>query len=216
MAKKKNKKAQQQQFLSPQNFLRQRARSLAIGECYFTPAIEETGEGIAIVSRKHTGGRVSYAVYLVDIWCVGVKDTYYRLRCEESDFEAFVEHMGPQVEPMSYEEVHNWIYGAVAFADEAGIPPHKDFALTKYMLEEDTDDIPLIDHEFGKEGKYFLVAKNGLEASRYLPYLKKNIGEGNFDFLIESGSYDGYEDYDYDYSDEDDEEGQDGGEDVDE
>ena len=38
------------------------------------------------------------------------------------------------------------------------------------MLEEDDDKIPLIEYEYGKDGKHTLVAHSGLEASRYLPY----------------------------------------------
>jgi len=36
MAKKKQSKQQGQQFLSDENYLRQRARSLKIGKCYIT------------------------------------------------------------------------------------------------------------------------------------------------------------------------------------
>lgn len=52
--------------------------------------IEEMGEGHVIVSRKHTGGRVSMAFYLVDIWCVGVKDSFYRLRLEDCEFKVMM------------------------------------------------------------------------------------------------------------------------------
>lgn len=41
------------------------------------------------------------------------------------------------------------------------------------MLEEDTEDIPLIEYEFGKDGKHFLVAIDSYIASKYLPKLKK-------------------------------------------
>ena len=74
MAKKKQKK-QGQQFLSPEQYIKQKARTLEIGTCYVSDDIEKAGEGHVIVSRKHTGGRVSVAVYLVDIWCVGVLQT---------------------------------------------------------------------------------------------------------------------------------------------
>ena len=85
MAKKKQKKQQGQQFLSPEQYIKQKARTLEIGTCYVSNDIEEIGEGHVIVSRKHTGGRVSIAAYLVDIWCVGVKDTFYRLRLETKE-----------------------------------------------------------------------------------------------------------------------------------
>ena len=50
---KKNKKKQQtgQQFLSPEQFVKQRARSLEIGTCYISEDVTECGEGHVIVTR---------------------------------------------------------------------------------------------------------------------------------------------------------------------
>lgn len=184
MAKKKKNKQQGQQFLSPEKYVKQKARTLEIGPCYVSNDIELVGEGHVIVSRKHTGGRVSMAVYLIDIWCVGVKDSFYRLRMEDYEFNELVGAYNFGLRECSYDEAHNWVYGAVAFAEEAGIEPNKSFKITQYMLEEDDDNIPLIEYEYGKNGKHTLVAHSRLEASRYLPLLEKNLGKGNFDYIL--------------------------------
>ena len=196
MAKKKQKKQQTgQQFLSPEQFMKQRVRSLEICTCYVSDDMTEYGEGHVIVTRRHTGGRISVAMYLVDTYCIGVKDSLFRLRLEEEELEEMLER-APSIRECSYEEAHNWVYGAIAWAEEAGIEPDKSFAVTKYMLEEDTDDIPLIEYEFGQDGKHLLMANNNLEASRYLPLLKKNLGEGNFEFTIKMDNLN--EDLDWD------------------
>lgn len=184
MAKKKKQKGGQQgqQFLSPAQYLRQKARSLEIGTCYVSDDIRTVGEGYVVVSRLHNGGRVSVGVYLVDAYCLGVKDSFYRLRMDPEDFDELIDTM-PNVNECSYEEAHNWVYGAIAFAEEAGIAPSKNFGLSQYLLEEDTDDIPLIEYEFGKDGQHFLVCHSNLEASRYMSLLKKNLGD-NFKFVI--------------------------------
>lgn len=187
MAKKKKHNRQQgQQFLSPEQYIRQKARTLELGKCYVGDDIEKMGEAHIIVSRKHTGGRVSMAVFLVDIWCVGVKDSFYRLRMEDYEFQDLIDSYSMGLRECSYEEAHNWIYGAVAFAEDAGIKPDKSFNITRYMLEEDDDNIPLIEYDFGKDGKHFLMAGSHLEASRYLPLMEKNLGKGNFDFAIDT------------------------------
>ena len=186
MSKKKHKKQQTgQQFLTPEQFMKQRARSLEIGACYISEAMKECGEGHVIVTRRHTGGRVSLAMYLVDIYCLGVKDSFFRLRLEEDELEEMLDR-GPILRECSYEEAHNWVYGAIAWAEEAGIAPDKSFAITKYMLEEDTDDVPLIEYEFGYNGKHLLMANNNLELSKYLPLMNKNLGEGNYAFTIKT------------------------------
>ena len=201
MAKKKQKKQQGQQFLSPEQYIKQKARTLEIGSCYVSDDIERAGEGHVIVSRKHTGGRVSMAVYLVDIWCVGVKDTFFRLRLEDYEFKDMIDTYRLGLRECSYDEAHNWIYGAIAFAEEAGIEPDKSFKITQYMLEEDDENIPLIEYKYGKDGKHTLVTHTHLEASQYLPLVEKNLGEGNFDYILNVTD----DDWDEELEDDDDE-----------
>jgi hypothetical protein len=192
MAKKKKNKQQcgGQQHLSPERFIRERMRSVKIGKCYMSTNQDlDQGGGYVVVTREHTGGRISVAVYLVDIWCTGVHGCLYRLRIEDYELDDMLENFGrlAHLEEVSYEEAHNMVWGCVAYAEEAGIAPCKDFALAKYFLEDDTDDIPLIEYEYGKDGKYFLVANNNMELTKYLPLLKKNLGEDEYSFVMQGG-----------------------------
>lgn len=184
MAKKKNK--QVAQSLSPERFLKERARSLEIGPCYATPNIEECGLGDIIVTRVHKGGKYTVGVFHVDTYCLGVKNAAWCVRMDELDYESLIEQLreSVNVERVSYEEAHNRIYGAIAFAEDAGIAPCRQFDVAQYVLEEDTDDVPLIEYEYGKNGKHFLVAHNQKELDYFLPILLANLGEGNFDFII--------------------------------
>ena len=161
---------------------------MEIGKCYVTDEIRTVGEGNVIVTRRHKGGRVSFAAFLVDAYCLGVKDSFFNLRMEEYEMEDMLSRYDTLHE-CSYEEAHNWIYGAIAFAEEGGIEPDKSFALTQYMLEEDTDDVPLIEYEFGKDGKHLLVCNTVQEANRYLPTLRAHLGN-DVEFMIEDGKYD--------------------------
>ena len=202
MAKKK-KNIQPQQMLSPEQFIKQKARNLPLEVCYISKDIEEVGEGTVIVVRRHPNDKFTLATYLLDIFCLGVKDTFYRLRLDEFEYEEFFDkYTSMEVKEITYNEAHNWIYGAIAFAEEAGIAPHKDFNVTQYMLEEDTEDIPLIEYNYGKDGKHFLVAMSQLELSRYIPILKKNLGD-NFDYVLQDDE-DEYDDYE-EVQDEDEE-----------
>lgn len=202
MAKKK-KNIQPQQMLSPEQFIKQKARNLPVEACYISKDIEEVGEGTVIVVRRHPNDKFTLATYLLDIFCLGVKDTFYRLRLDEFEYEEFFDkYTSMEVKEITYNEAHNWIYGAIAFAEEAGIAPHKDFNVTQYMLEEDTEDIPLIEYNYGKDGKHFLVAMSQLELSRYFPILKKNLGD-DFDYVLQDDE-DEYDDYE-EVQDEDEE-----------
>ena len=86
--------------------MKQRARSLELGPCYIIDDIEECGAGHIVVTRKHTGRRISAAFYLVDILCLGVKDSFYHLRLEESELEDRLDN-GLVFRECAYEEAHN-------------------------------------------------------------------------------------------------------------
>ena len=185
--------------------MQQKARGLEIGTCYVTNDIDKVGMGHVIVTRKHTGGRISMVTYLVDMTCLGVKDSFYRLRMEDWEFDQFISDRRDMFHECSYEEAHNRVWGSIAYAEEAGIKPDKSFLLTQYMLEEDTDDVPLIEYEYGRDGKHFLTCRSELEASRYLPLLRQNLGEGNYNYIIGIGDpgFGEDEDYEDDYDDYD-------------
>lgn len=143
------------------------------------------------------------ASYLIDMYCLGVKDTFYRLRVSEWEVEELMNQQQVEFRECTYNEAHNRVYGAIAFAEEGGIEPHKDFNLTQYMLEEDTEDIPLIDYEYGLDGKHHLVCNSLSEANRYLPILHEHLGN-DFDYAINGQEFgDTFDEDDtYDYDDE--------------
>lgn len=198
MAKNKKKgKSQQQAKMSPERFMREKARTLPIGKCYITPAWKESGISQIIISRIRPSGNLSVGIFLVDTFCIGVKDATYYTNMSEVDFEDLIKRYeyGPGLEIISYNEAHNIIYGAIGFAEEGGIKPAKDFKIAQYVLEEDTEDIPLIEYEFGKNGKHFLVINSDKREMPYFHQLKKTLGEDfkfvmNYDEDDEDGDWD--------------------------
>lgn len=206
---KKTKHGGQQQAFSPQRFVRERMRTVKIGKCYmFADEEWRDGLGYVIVIREHTGGKKSFAVYMVDRWCVGVKDTFFNVRQDDDSIEELLSKVGEyRLQEVSYNEAHNMVWGAVDYAEEAGIKPHKDFATTQYFLEEDTDEIPLIEYEFGKDGKHYLVAKSQLELSKYLQPMKKNLSENEYtcvvaDYDEDDDEWDDYDDVEDNFDEE--------------
>ncbi|GAB6012773.1 DUF1186 domain-containing protein [Viscerimonas tarda] len=185
MSKKNKKNTVKQQFLSPDNYIRTKARSLPIVECLITPEWQDCGECNIIVARQHTNGNYTFGCYLVDTYCLGIKESFYKFNTPGTDFEEIKEDYFEQLESVSYEEVHNIIYGAYAYAEELGFRPDKDFAVTQYILEEDSDAIPLIEYEFGYNGKPMLMVKTRAEYTRYAPTLEKSTG-GDFDYFIDN------------------------------
>lgn len=199
MAKNKNKQPQQQ--LTPEKYIRLKGRNLPIVKCEITEDWKDLEQGpfMVIVTRQHVNGNFTCGVYLVDIGCLGVKDSDFCFNLLKFEYDDFIEEVKGDVPfaEISYSEAHNIIYGAVSYAEELGIEPHKSFELTEYLLDEDTDDFPLIEYEFGKNGKPYLVANDELEASRYLSILEDATG-GDFEYMILDDDNDDNDDNDDD------------------
>lgn len=193
MAKKKSKnksKGQQQAALSPYRFMREKARTLPIGQCYIGPPDwQESGMAHIIVTRVRPSGNLVMASFLVDTFCLGVKDAGYHENMAPSDFEEYLDkyRRGMGLEEISYNEAHNIIYGAMAFAEDGGIKPSKDFYPAGYILEEDTDDIPMIEYDFGKNGKHLLIVHPDRKEMPYYHILKKNLGD-DFEYVMPYGN----------------------------
>lgn len=176
------KKRQPTKTLSPEQYIWQKARTLPIGDCYLTGDWQKSGIALVLVTRCHVKGTYTLGYFQVDTFCRGVVDCDYRFSVDSTSYKEIVQDFQKlgNLAKVNYEEVHNLIYGAVAFAEEGGIRPAPAFELMQYILEEDTDEVPLIDYEFGMNGQHLLVANDQLELTTYYPRLKKALGD---DFL---------------------------------
>lgn len=191
--------------LSPRKYIETKARSLPLYKCWVNPEWKSAGLADVVVSRRHVNGHLTAAVYLVDLKCLGVKDTFYLFNEPEEDVsDKFRLGEGYFIE-IEYNLAHNIIYAGHDFAEEYDIHPHKEFSTTKFLLEDDTEDVPLIDVPVGdKEGKPLLIVSPGYNYKPVLDKLKKNAGEGNFHYIIGIGGDDLAEEGDEEFDDDDD------------
>ncbi|MDE5880322.1 MAG: DUF1186 family protein [Muribaculaceae bacterium] len=189
--KVKNKKKAQQVPMSPERFMREKARTLPIGKCYITPDWETNGLAQVIVSRIRPNGNIAGVMFLVDTFCLGVKDAKINVNMEPDDFEDLIHGLQEDLglEEISYNEAHNLIYGAISFAEEGGINPAKEFHIGQYILEEDTEDIPLIEYDYGKNGKHLLIIGADKKEKHYLKTLRNILGD-NFNYIEEGAEFD--------------------------
>ncbi len=184
------KKGKPIQIQSPENYIRTKARSLAIFECLVNDDWKDNGIANVIVARKHSNGNITLAIYLVDLYCLGVKDTMYMFNIDENSYRERLHNFpgGSVLSEIDYTLAHNIVFAAIEYAGDYGFSPHKTFtSVTKYMLEEDTDEIELIDIECGLDGKPSFFEgpnDNSSTVSRILKQLERIAGKGNYDFTM--------------------------------
>lgn len=144
--------------LSPEKYIRTRVRTLPIYKCLINSEWKESGLAAIIIARRHTTGNITLGIFLTDLYARGVKDTFFKFNISEDEFHQTAERASEtnSIE-VEYPLAHNIIYGANEFAEEHGFRIHRDFSLTQYILEEDTDEIEYIDIEFGKDGKPLVI-----------------------------------------------------------
>lgn len=174
-----------QRQLSPKKYVETKARSLPVYKCWVNAGWKEAGMANVIVARQHSNQNLTVGIYLVDLKCLGIKDSFYFFNEPEEDILKKLSLDSDDFIETDYALAHNIIYSGHDFALEYDIPPHKEFALTKNILEEDTEDIPLIDVPTGdEEGKPCLIVDTNYNYKPILEKLKKNAGEGNYNFII--------------------------------
>lgn len=191
MAKKKKRQGRVIQMLSPENYIKQKARSLPIGECIISSCWEEAGLASILVARTHTNGNFTVGMYLVDLKCLGVKYSEFLFNISAVEYSNLKEEMMGEfeVEKVDYKLVHNIVYAGFEYADDYGFSPHKKFAVSRYILEEDSEDIELMDiHCGGDDGKPLYVQgeyDDEIFANSVRGQLEKTAGPGNYNFIKE-------------------------------
>lgn len=150
-----------------------------------TAVPEGVGHGLVavLVARAHRRGKVSVSGYLVDVYCLGVKDVLGPRVIDDVDLGALVRmyfqvYEAPPV-PASIEMGRELVWGAVDYARGLGFEPHPD-------LERTVDHLCLAPYgcvSFGLEGKPYFVQGVRDSSTRILRTLERSVGEGNFHFL---------------------------------
>lgn len=169
--------------LNPENYIKTNARILPIGNCWINNDWQDTGLAHIIVERLLKTGNITFGTYLVDLYCLGLRDTYYEFNADPDNYEE-EKSLVSTLEKCEYTLAHNIIYGAIAYAEDYGFTPPKDFSVSKYILEEDDDEIELMELEFGLNGKpcYVMGASdNEAKIKHVIATLTRTAGEGNFE-----------------------------------
>ena len=91
------------------------------------------GIGTLVVARKLPLGRYGVAVFLLDLWCIGVKDAFFHVD-DSDDFEAMRDQLGVTSEPIEPARARLLLQDAVSFGAANGFPAPIEFADVARLL----------------------------------------------------------------------------------
>lgn len=199
MARKAKKKTQTMSAsLSPESYFRSgRPRKLDLHECLITGNWQEMGMANVLVARRHVNGHITWGFFCVDAFCLGVKDCFWQFNQLAEEYEAMKKEWEEAAwKPVSYRQVHSLIYGSIAYAQQFGFQPHKNFGLTQFVLKA-VEEEHLKKIVFGKDGRPFYIAtalEDPSKINRTIATLERAAGPGNYDYMYVEDPEEGWND----------------------
>lgn len=118
----------------------------------------EEGIGYLVLAREDPDGGTVFASYLVDVFCLGVKDCFWEAGTRE-EYRNMIERMEEvqDLSPIKPACLVKIITGAVEFADSFGFSPHPDFRHASLLLAGIDPSTCREEYTFGRDGKPFYI-----------------------------------------------------------
>jgi hypothetical protein len=182
-------RSQQQDFMSlSAAAIIRRARSFPIFECRISDTWDKEEPGLVqiLLARKQPDGDICFGIYLVDKYCLGVKNTLVNAHFSLARYEDDVLDGifgNTKMEECPLELAHQMIYQSIDYAAKYGFEPHKDFALAQNLLVSRGELPAPYQLTFGKNGKPFYVEGPHDNSARIMKQLDKTAGPGNYHYI---------------------------------
>jgi hypothetical protein len=171
-AKRDEKRRQLARQTSPNPVIRlQAADRWPITACLVPDSVWTEGIGSAVIARRAPDGQLACAVFLLDVYCLGVKDAFWRVvsPAEFNDLLERIEKTGP-LHKVTPEYLAKLVYQTADYGQSLGFPPHSDFRHAQRLLAGiDPSKCP-DEFKFGHEGKplYIRGPNESLEEARII------------------------------------------------
>src|SRR5262245_3324513 len=171
-------------FLSLSNeTLAGRATELPVHQCFVNRKWKQAGLAQVMVSRKLPDGKSLMGAYLVDVWCLGVKDSFIE-RLKADDVQPFLSSFPDFMDEISYEDARSIILGAIEFATQFGFAPHESWSVTCSIVEGDRFFIRKF--EFGDDRKAVYIEGLDDDTPRILQQLEPFVKDGMADYYVDA------------------------------
>ncbi len=160
--------------------------------CTISDSCAMNGMGWVALSRQSPLRQVAYNAFLVDSYCLGVKNVISGI-ISRSDYDVHVasklrgEQASRSVEPA---EALKFLEEAVAYARGLGLPPHADYRKAIELFGDVDPSQSNAQFTFGKDGKPFFISgphDTPDRCKQILSILNNTIGEDNHHFTTPIG-----------------------------
>ncbi len=156
--------------------------------------IGHEGMGSLHLSREFPNGEVAVASFLVDRYCLGIKDAWGEV-VPRATYEEKYLRMPAQVPPRRLDpaEARKYLEEAADYAASIGLSPHPDFRKALLLFGDIDPAASDATFEFGKDGKPFFIAGPYDSAERcrqIVAILTNHCGPDGFHYIISDERFD--------------------------
>jgi hypothetical protein len=163
-----------------------RVAHVPIQHCFLTESVFETGMGTLVVARGATPHHVALGSFLIDVFCLGIKDVMFE-SVESEVFEMYMDAMDALSPVVSVDPSYarKLLRDLAAWSQSIGFGPHRDFVVVERMFGEVSADASNAVFRFGRDGKPVYIPGPSDTAPlirRRIEQLQKYLGDDGFGF----------------------------------
>ncbi len=151
-------------------------------------ALFENGIGSVLVARSLGTNEIVAGIFLVDVWCLGVKSAFMKVFPAESFEEFLADFQQDEVlSEVAPAYAAHLVVESVGYASQLGFSPQRDYGDTTAILAGIDTSRCTDTFVFGREGKPFYVAgpyETPQGSDRIITQLHTVCGKGNYHLLI--------------------------------
>ncbi len=160
-------------------------------EAFVSKDLFELGMGHVIVSRFKGSDMVESGVFLLDVFCLGVKNAFFTKLTIGQYEDELLKQVYRNAPPNSMEPscARKLVEDAVAYAQNLGFSPHPDYKKACRVLGGISSKECTTQFTFGKDGKpLFIQGPHDSEekCQRILKQLQIKQGQDQFTFMVNS------------------------------
>ncbi len=156
-------------------------------EAYLHKSWEEQGLTYVLIARLRDDGSADLAGFLMDLFCLGVKDAFWEPDLEGSGLRDLLDQTlrGDFREKIHPARARKLIEGALAYAESLGFAPHRDFRKARRVLSG--IDASLCPRDFSDGRPCYIRGTNDSDerverVERVLALLEARCGPDGFDY----------------------------------
>jgi hypothetical protein len=167
------------------------ARVLAAAEapiqhCLLSADLFELGIGTMILARGVTRHHLAVGVFLVDVFCLGIKDAMFK-SLESDELAMYIEATNAGSPPVSLQpgDARKLLRDLAAWSQSIGFAPHRDFTAVERIFGDISANESEADFPFGRAGKPVYIPgpfDSPTLIRRRVEQLQKHLGNDGFEF----------------------------------